>query len=91
MLLLIFFALTGAKRETGGVLYMIVPKDSKKEVFVPSHATKKFLVPVIEFLQSKISIERNSDVTANSLCAAAEPNSVFCEFAVQLFAPLTEF
>lgn len=87
--IVVCFILSGAKREfDGGVVYMVKPNDGNKEQFIPSNETKKFLVPVIDFLQSKIVFEkRDTDnySQAKLIHSCDEPHSVICKWLLAKF------
>lgn len=81
MFLLIFIS-TGAKNESD-VVYMVKWDGDKKEKFISS---RKFIVPLIDFLQSKIVFEKNDTVDqlqARSIQSCDE-YTVICKLPLNL-------
>lgn len=77
--LFIGFIFTGAKKGSDGVVYM-VEWENKKENFIASSSreAKKMLVPLIDYLQSKIVFETSTGNQTRSI-AVQSCGGVICK------------
>lgn len=76
--------LTGAKRESGGVVYMVKGNATEKEKFIPSFHTKKFRLSVIDYLHSKIVFDNSGSdhqfqISSTNPLSCDEPSTFVCE------------